>query len=53
MKAYYKIVLICILIFSIVVYITKKSIDHTFYKVEDTQVQQISSSDILKKLKEV
>lgn len=53
MKPYHKIILICILIFSIVVYITKKSIDHAFCKAEDTQIQKITSLDILEKTKAV
>ncbi len=53
MKPYHKIILICILIFSLVIYITKRSIDHTFYKVQETEVQQTSSLDILQKIKEV
>ena len=53
MKPYFKIILICILIFSLVVYIAKKSIDHTFCKVQETEVLQTSSLDILQKIKEV
>ena len=53
MKPYTKIILICVLIFSLVVYITKKSIDHTFCKAQETQVQTTSDLTILKKIKEV
>jgi len=53
MKPYHKIILICILIFSLVLYIAKRSIDNTFCKVEETEVLQISSLDILQKIKEV
>lgn len=53
MKPYYKIILICILIFSFVLYIAKRSIDNTFCKVQETEMQQTSSLDILQKVKEV
>lgn len=53
MKPYHKIILICIVIFSLVVYITKKTIDYTFCKVQETQEQETSSLEILEKIKEV
>ena len=53
MKAYYKIFLICLLIFSLVVFIAKKSIDNTFCKVQETQIETTSSLVILQKIKEV
>ncbi len=53
MKPYHKIILICIVIFSLVVYITKKTIDYTFCKVQETHEQETSSLKILKKIKEV
>lgn len=53
MKPYYKIILICLVIFSLVVYITKKSIDHTFCKVNDIEIQTISSLIIYNKVKQV
>ena len=53
MRPYYKIILISLLIFSLVVFIAKKSIDHTFCKVQETEIQSTSSLVILQKVKEV
>jgi len=53
MKAVLKILLLCLLIFGLGLYITKKSIDHTFDKVHSSQVVDISLNNIFQKSKEV
>jgi hypothetical protein len=53
MKAFIKIFLLCILIFGLGLYITKKSIDNTFEKVHCSQVDNTSPSKIILKIKEV
>jgi hypothetical protein len=37
MKAFYKILLLCTAVFALYLFITKKSIDYTFRKVECSQ----------------
>jgi len=51
MKAVYKIIVLCIVTFALCLFITKKSIDYTFKKVECSQTDStasVSTSDIAK-----
>ncbi len=43
MKPIVKIIILCILIFGLSIYATKKSIDNTFKKVECTQTNEVTS----------
>jgi hypothetical protein len=43
MKAIYKIVILCVAIFVLSLFVTKKSIDYTFKKVESSQVDSTAS----------
>ena len=53
MKGYYKIFIICIIIFGLAVYITKKTIDNTFCKVQKTEIKEFSSMVIFDKIKQI
>jgi hypothetical protein len=53
MKLVFKIIIICITIFSLSVFIAKKSIDHTFKQVECNQVDKTPPSKILQRTVEV
>ena len=53
MKLIFKIILICITIFSLSIFIAKKSIDHTFKRVECEQVIQMPPYKILQKTEQV
>ena len=53
MKGYYKILVICIIIFGLAVYITKKTIDDTFCKIEKTEINESSSMAIFDKIKHI
>jgi hypothetical protein len=53
MRGFLKIVILCIFIFSVCIFIAKKSIDYTFKKTSYTQVVKASSYKILQKAKEV
>jgi len=54
MKAFFKILFICILIFGLSLYITKKSIDNTFEKAHHcTQIENLQLNNIIEKTKEV
>ena len=43
MKAIYKIIILCALAFALSLFVTKKSIDYTFKKVECSQVDSTAS----------
>lgn len=43
MKTIVKIIILCILIFGLSLYATKKSIDYTFKKVENTQTNEVTT----------
>ena len=43
MKAIYKIMILCAVIFALSLFVTKKSIDYTFKKVETSQVDSTAS----------
>lgn len=43
MKTIYKILLLCLLVFALSLFATKKSIDHTFRKVECSQTDNTAS----------
>ena len=43
MKAVYKIIILCLVVFAISLLVTKKSIDQTFKKVECSQVDSTAS----------
>jgi len=49
MKAFVKIILLCIIIFIFSLYITKRSIDNTFDKVHCSQTENFSSNTLIKK----
>jgi len=53
MRGFLKIVLLCILLFSVSVLIAKKSIDYSFKKTSCTQIVDTSSTKIIKHVKEV
>ena len=53
MKGYYKILIICIIIFGMAIYITKKTIDDTFCKVDKTEINESSSLAIFDKIKHI
>ena len=53
MKLLFKIILICLTIFSLSLYIAKKSIDHTFKRVEFEQVDKTPLYEILQKTEQV
>jgi hypothetical protein len=43
MKAIYKIIILCAVVFALSLFVTKKSIDYTFQKVECSQVDSTAS----------
>ena len=43
MKAIYKIIILCVVIFALSLFATKKSIDYTFKKVESSEVDSTAS----------
>lgn len=53
MKLVIKIIVCCIIIFGITVFITKKTIDYTFQKLQCEHVEETSSTEILFKTIEV
>jgi hypothetical protein len=53
MRGFLKIVLLCIFLFSVSVFIAKKSIDHTFKKTSYTQIVNTSAVKIIDQVKEV
>jgi len=53
MKLIFKIILICITIFSLSIFIAKKSIDHTFKQVECKQVDKAPPHEILQRTEQV
>ena len=44
MKTIYKILLLCLLVFALTLFATKKSIDYTFKKVECSQTDNTAST---------
>jgi len=53
MKAFFKILFICILIFGVSLYITKKSIDNTFDKVHCSQTDDFPVNNLIHRAQEV
>lgn len=53
MKLIFKIILICITIFSLSIFIAKKSIDHTFKQVECIQADKVPPHALLQRIEEV
>ncbi len=49
MKAFFKIIILCLVIFILGLYITKKSIDNTFDKVHCSQTENFSSNNLIEK----
>jgi hypothetical protein len=43
MKAIYKIIILCVVVYALSLFVTKKSIDYTFKKVECSQVESTAS----------
>ncbi len=46
MKTIYKILLLCLLVFALSLFATKKSIDYTFKKVECSQTDNTASTTL-------
>lgn len=53
MRGFIKIVLLCVFLFSVSIFIAKKSIDYTFKKNSYTQIVKASSYKIIQKTKEI
>lgn len=53
MKVIVKIILLCIVIFGISVFITKKTIDYTFQKLQCEQAEAPTSIELLYQTREV
>ena len=53
MKAVYKIVLLCAAVFAMSLFVTKKSIDYTFKKVECSQTDVNVSENVLDSAKTI
>ncbi len=53
MKLIFKILILCLIIFTLGIYITKKSIDYTFEKVQCSHIETVSTDLILNKIIEV
>jgi len=53
MKMIYKIIILCILIFSLFILIVKFSIDHTFNEIECSNINNISPTSIIYKVEKI